>query len=237
MKKTRGILNLLIILLLIGSAIAAGSSSGSSGSSSGSTSSSPPLESNTENKSTDNKAITPTTVLTEEEKRELRRVCESTSDRKERIKCRLQYIYDNKEEFRAPSGVLPEACRRLDNKNICQQLYDRSQQCYELNGTQKNKCFKRIAGFAKAKLKDENLSGREDKAKDYVILLLYDIQEKIESAVENERVDPEKGAEIIDQIVEIKEKILSGESKYVVKPMIQSLRNNLQELKSIIDNS
>ena len=46
------------------------------------------------------------------------------------------------------------------------------------------------------------------KSRDYVILLLSDIQDKIEKAIENERVDEENGAEAINKIVEIKEDIL-----------------------------
>ena len=89
----------------------------------------------------------------------------------------------------------------------------------------------------RANLKDENPSGRNNKARDYVVLLLYDIQEKIEHAVENERIDSEKGAEVIDKIVEIKEAILNGESKQVVKPLLQELRAMLSDIKSTIDAS
>ena len=89
----------------------------------------------------------------------------------------------------------------------------------------------------RANLKDENPSGRNNKSRDYVVLLLYDIQEKIEHAVENERIDSEKGAEVIDKIVEIKEAILNGESKHVVKPLLQELRAMLSDIKSTIDAS
>ena len=44
--------------------------------------------------------------------------------------------------------------------------------------------------------------------------MLYDIQEKIEKAIENERVGVDKGAEAIDKIVEIKEDILNSDFKF-----------------------
>ena len=61
----------------------------------------------------------------------------------------------------------------------CKQFYENSQKCYLKKGKYKNKCFKRLANFAKAKLKDEK-ENKNKKSRDYVILLLYDIQEKIE---------------------------------------------------------
>ena len=96
----------------------------------------------------------------------------------------------------------------------------------------KNKCFKRLANFAKAKLKDEKVD-KNKKSRDYVVLLLYDIQEKIEKAIENERVGVDKGAEAIDKIVEIKEDILNGIKKNDIKPKMLQLRTLLKDFEDI----
>ena len=62
-----------------------------------------------------------------------------------------------------------------------------------------------------------------------------DIQDKIEKAIENERVDEENGAEAINKIVEIKEDIINGIKKNDIKPKMLQLRTLLKDLKSKID--
>ena len=174
--------------------------------------------------------------LTTKQKNAARNVCENKKDRKERIICRLKYIKKHKEKVGVPSNKAPEACRGLgiDKKSRCKQLYKNSKICYVKKGKDKNKCFKRLANFAKAKLKDEK-ENKNKKSRDYVILLLSDIQEKIEKAIENERVDADKGAEAIDKIVEIKEDILNGIKKNDIKPKMLQFRTLLKDLKSKID--
>lgn len=252
MKKLFYLFNILIVLLLVGSIIAAGTSTSATSDNDNSNdnsdttdtvseTSSDDVNDTEENDDSNNKSSNKTrglkrpVPLTDEEKEDLRAACEDSDSRRDRIKCRLNYIKDNKEGFRAPYGVLPEACRKLGDKDRCVKLYDKSQTCYEKKGMDKNKCFKRVAGFARAKLKDENPSGRGDKARDYVVLLLYDLQGKIEEAIENERIDADKGAEVIDKIVEIKEAILNGMTKGEIRPMFQSLKNMLKDIKQTMD--
>lgn len=168
------------------------------------------------------------------EKLKIREACENKTDKKERIKCRLQYIKDHKEEFVVPGKGIPEACRSLTNKAQCIQLHQLSSKCFEQNGKDKNKCFKKLAGFARAKLKDE-LANKSELSRKYVVLLLYDLQEKLEKAIENEKIDVDKGTEAINKIVEIKEAILAGKSKNEIKPLFQELKIILKELKEAMD--
>ena len=100
---------------------------------------------------------------------------------------------------------------------------------------EKNKCFKRLANFAKANLKDEK-EGKNQKSRDYVILLLYDIQGKIEEAIKNDKIDSEKGSQIVEKITEIKENILAGKTKKEIAPKISELKSLLKDLKSTIDS-
>lgn len=231
MKKGPYIFNLAIILLLVASVIAAGSSTGATTN----------QASNTDSDPTTNFAIdqaregTPIKASRTEKKR-IREACEDTENRRERIKCRLQYIKDHKEEFDAGYNALPEACRKLekDDRGRCVAFYKKSQACYEMKGIEKNKCFKRLANFAKANIRDED-SERGQKARDYAILLLYDIQEKIEQAIENDRVDADAGADAIDKIVEIKQDILDGKTKREITPKMLQLRTLLKNIKSTID--
>lgn len=248
-----------VILLLFGSIIAAGSSTGSntvSESDSNTETSSETNNRDNTNKSNSNTVSVGESIniknnsrgqelkenlknvnlrLIDEAKRKSREACEDVKVRKERIKCRLRYIRNNKEEFISPIGVIPESCRGIVNKEVCRQLYEKSQQCYEKHGLEKNKCFKRIAGFARAKLKDENPANRNNLSRTYVILLLYNLQEKIEKGIEDDRIDVDKGTEAIDKIVEIKEAILNGKAKNDIKPLFQDLKKILSELKEEMD--
>jgi hypothetical protein len=209
-----------LALVLISSVIAAGSSASDK----------------IENNFKIDKKLEETNKKSDNEKRKMREKCEEYENRKERIKCRLDYIKENKENFEALYNKIPESCRNLDfeNRGKCVSFYQKSQACYEKNGIEKNKCFKRIANFAKANLKDEK-EGKNQKARDYVILLLYDIQEKVEEAIKNQKIDAEKGSDIINKITEIKEDILSGKTKNEIKPKFAELKELLKKLKSSID--
>ncbi|MEK6914250.1 MAG: hypothetical protein AABW83_01225 [Nanoarchaeota archaeon] len=174
---------------------------------------------------------------TYQEKKAAREVCEDIKNREERIKCRLQYIKENKEDFEAPYNKIPESCRNLDfeNRGKCVSFYQKSKACYEKKSIEKNKCFKRLANFAKASLKDEK-NEKNKKARDYAILLLYDIQQKIEEAIKNDKMDAEAGSKIIEKITEIKEDILAGKPKNEIKPKFSELKNLIKGVKSNIEN-
>jgi len=231
MKKGLFILttSIVISLLLVFSVIAAGSSTAAR-SDTTNTDSDPTTNFET------NKRVNAARQLNKAEKSIAREACEDSDNRRARIKCRLDYIKEHKEEFEAPYSRAPEACRKLDEgkKGKCVSFYKKSQACYEKEGKLKNQCFKRLANFARANLKDE-ADERNSKARDYVILLLYDIQEKIEHAIENDRVNSDDGADTIDKIVEIKQDILDGKKKNEIKPKMQELRSLLKDLKSTID--
>lgn len=156
--------------------------------------------------------------------------------RKQRIRCRLS----NGRDYIAPINTVPEACRRLSdvesdkkvNPVACVALYKklRTNQCYDLDGIHKSKCFRRAAGFVKAKLSDEDVEDRHEKAVNYLVALLYDLQERIENLIEEDKLSPEDGAVLIDQIVETKEAIMNGESKSEVRELLQELRAEWRSL-------
>jgi hypothetical protein len=146
--------------------------------------------------------------------------CEQYDIRLERIKCRLAHGKD----YIAPQGTVPEACKLTANTGRCVSFYSVVRTCYKLEGEAKDKCFKRAAGFRKAQLSEELSEERPQKARDYIVALLYDLQEKIEYHVEDGNIDPEVAAEMIDLIVGIKRDIMNGEGKSVVKPKLMDLR-------------
>ena len=110
--------NYFMILMLVASVIAAGSST------------SEKTESNFKTDEIKDKL---------EVKKAIREKCEESENRKERIKCRLNYVRENKEDFEAPYSKIPEACRNLDfeNRGKCVSFYQKSQACYEKKSVEK----------------------------------------------------------------------------------------------------
>ena len=162
------------------------------------------------------------------------------ASRRARILCRIE----NKDRvLDSPQARIPEECRKLAAtattkriaRNACIKLYkdsgEESENCYlrDSTGRQKLDCFRKVAGLTTA-----SLSGQAEKKiehRKYVVLLLYELQERLENAVENDKIDKDKASEIIDLIVEIKEKIMAGGTREEVRPLIQELREKLNELK------
>ena len=145
--------------------------------------------------------------------------CESYETKRERIKCRLTHGDD----YETPAGTIEETCRVADNTARCNALYSVLKNCYELEARQKDKCFKRAIGL-RAKISDTPVQERGQKARDYVVALLYDLQEKVEAKAKNSEIDTEDAAEIVDEIVDIKEAILNGESKENIRTKMQALK-------------
>jgi len=169
--------------------------------------------------------------------------CDSQTDRKERILCRLREAKEARLANRAAlreryasadyeRDVLPEACRRLGeatqttitSKTQCRELYNNLRECYSMSGREKPRCFKENAGLTGNRLSD----AAPKYVRNYVVALLYDIQERVEHANEEGNVSDEDAAAIIDLIVEIKEDIMNGEGRGVVRPKIAELKTLLR---------
>ena len=156
--------------------------------------------------------------------------CDSLSQLKERIECRL---INNKEGIKEQVDYekqIPEACRTLKNPTACIALYKRVQdnKCYELNGIEKDKCFKNVVGIKK-KLSEEN--DRANKARQYLILLLYDLEERLEDAVEKDKLVPDSGANVIVLIVEAKQLILDNKPKSEIVSKLNEIKEEWSPLK------
>ncbi len=151
--------------------------------------------------------------------------CEDSDGRKERIKCRLEKKAEKIEE--RLENKTEESCRGVKQPEKCEILYKKVQECYEKEGRQKDQCFKRAAGFIAHKIKDEinNESKRE-----YLVFVLYNLQERIEDKHAAGNLTDEEAAKIIDMIVSIKQLILNGENRDIIKPKIQELRKEWQNI-------
>ncbi len=149
--------------------------------------------------------------------------CEMSKNRRERIKCRLQYRIEN-------SNLTEESCRNVTDSQACRVLYNKVAACYYLNGVQKDQCFKRIAGFIKNKVSDEANSTNKTSIRNYIVFLLYDLQERAESAQQNGTITVDQAAEVIDLIVQIKQAVMTGQNKTQIRPMFQELKTKWRTL-------
>ncbi len=156
--------------------------------------------------------------------------CESISIREERIKCRLQNkVEDENVDYEAR---VPEACKTLRNPTSCIALYKNVQTrgCYDMEGRDKDKCFKETIGVK------GNLGAltqeRAQKAREYLVFLLYEFEERIEDDNKNGLISDDSAAEILELITRIKEDILNGKKRADILPKLNELKQKIRAARS-----
>jgi len=145
--------------------------------------------------------------------------CEVRTTLKERIKCRFE---NGTEE----GGTTPEACKQANEFGACITLYKNSYPCYDLSGRAKDSCFKQVSGFTKNNLQEQSVLDQSP-IKNYIVVLLYDLQEMIEESFEEGEISSENSSDIVASIVEAKRKILQGKSKSEIKSDILIVKTKL----------
>ncbi len=202
MKKERAILIFLVATIALSYVVmAAGSSTGNSNSNSNANSNENPVQVPT----------TPSTLTT----------CENFGTTRDRIKCRFQ----NRAVAQAEaSNITEEACRGHARGQACAALYRRSAKCYDISASrEKKKCFLEEAGI------NINAGGTfraapEDTKRNYVILLLYELQERIEKMQERGTLTADESASLVTKIVEIKKLILEDKPRSEIVPKMQNFK-------------
>jgi len=144
--------------------------------------------------------------------------CEDKQELRERIKCRIE---NKKVAITEKYGSVEEACRGQTDevKNACEKLYEVSARCYnEADPILKKRCFVQVSGV-NIDAKGVFRATPTETKRDYVILLLYDLQERIEKMQEEGKITTDQASSLITKIVEIKRMILAKEqrSEVVVK--------------------
>jgi|TARA_B100002003_G_scaffold249729_1_gene286843 hypothetical protein len=141
--------------------------------------------------------------------------CEGFSVAKNRIKCRLQ---NDKDAYGNP-----EPCRALSSNQAeaCVQLYTDSLPCYKKRGTEKDACFKGLTIAKDASSKRE-----------YILLLLYDLEEIAEEGFEDNLLTAEETATVIDDIVSIKINVMKFSPKSQIKSELAALKASWPEVLS-----
>ncbi|MBS3081714.1 hypothetical protein J4416_02110 [Candidatus Pacearchaeota archaeon] len=153
--------------------------------------------------------------------------CEDKADVRSRIKCRFENTVVAKREA---VEFVEEACRdsQGEKREACNQLYKRSKACYNnSDAIAKKRCFLEKSGI------NINRGGTfraapDESKRNYVILLLYNLQEKIEGMQENGNITTDQATSLVTKIVEIKKMILSGAKRSEIVPKMQEFKKEFR---------
>jgi hypothetical protein len=132
------------------------------------------------------------------------------------VKCRLQYGEN--------TTSIPEPCRGLDNEQACTQLYKDVTPCYSMTGTSKDECLKQQAGFTTSTLAGD--STNTPAIRNYVLFLLYDLQDRVESAYNSGQVTADQAADVINDVVNAKYAITRNESTDSIRSSVATVRQD-----------
>src|SRR3989338_1256970 len=155
--------------------------------------------------------------------------CEDKESVEGRIKCR----FENKEvAVREAVDAVEEACRSSadEKKEKCRQFYKNSAKCFNsANPVEKKRCFLKESGI------NINAGGTfraapDETKRNYVVLLLYELQEKIEAKQEQGIITTDQATSLVTKIVEIKKLILSGAKRSDIVPKIQEFKKEFREV-------
>lgn len=126
--------------------------------------------------------------------------CETRAVLKDRIQCRMQ--------ARSNVKSIEESCRALplDKQTACARLQNNAAPCYDKSSEEKVSCLRSNAGLGVGQL---NRFAAEDR-RNYAALLMYELQERVEAKQEAGALTEEQSADLITQIVEIKQLLLNN---------------------------
>ncbi len=154
--------------------------------------------------------------------------CEKLSLREDRILCRLRQSKMGNYTFNY--SIIPEACRNETFQEKCQSYYAKIRPCYTKEGEAKLACFRRLSGLSNAALNGQGVKKAE--MRDYVIALLYDLEQRAEDLNEDGKLSDDDTALMITQITTIKTKILEGANASEVRPLMQELKTMWKNVKA-----
>lgn len=133
--------------------------------------------------------------------------CETRAELKDRIACRI--------EARSSVQSIEESCRAvpLMQQAACNAFHNKARPCYDASPREKFTCLRQQVGFGQGQM---NRYAPEDRRK-YAALLMYELQERIETQHEQGRLTDEETADLIASVVEIKQALLTNMSIDTIK--------------------
>ena len=144
--------------------------------------------------------------------------CEALDTYGERISCRLE---EGSTEYNTP-----EACRLSADTAGCVSLYRVAGPCYTKTAVEKDACFRQSAGV------EDLSSAGTGAARNYVVFLLYDLQDRIERAYNDGSVTLTEASSLITSIVELKGKLWSDATSADLRADIATFRAEYNEVFS-----
>lgn len=142
--------------------------------------------------------------------------CETQETLRDRIKCRME---NPSVAYREAYQAVEEACRDNRYKERCENLYKNSAKCYnEDNLSERKRCFLNESGIS-FNAQGTFRAAPDENKRNYVVLLLYELQERIEDMQSDGNITVDQATSLVEKIVEIKRMILAKEprSEIVVK--------------------
>lgn len=154
--------------------------------------------------------------------------CEDKSTIKDRIKCRFE---NPSVAYKEAYQAVEEACRDDRYKEKCERLYKASSYCYnEDNISERKKCFLKESGIS-INSQGTFRAAPDDSKRNYVVLLLYELQERIEDMQSEGKITVDQATSLIEKIVGIKKMILAKEPRSEIVIKINEFK---QEYKTVM---
>jgi hypothetical protein len=156
-------------------------------------------------------------------------MCEDKATLRERIKCRFE---NPSATYKEAYDTVEEACRDDRYRTKCQALYQRAATCYSQSDyAVKKECFLKESGI------NINTGGTfraspDESKRNYVILLLYELQERIEGIQEEGKITVDQATSLVTKIVEIKKMILAKEARASIAVKINEFKQEYRTVMS-----
>lgn len=156
--------------------------------------------------------------------------CEDKETLRDRIRCRM----DNPSvAYREAYQAVEEACRGSTSERLqaCEKLYKASSYCYNEDSIfERKSCFLRESGISFNSGGTFRAAPDENK-RNYVILLLYEMQERIEKMKLDGKITSDEATSLIEKIVEIKKMVLAKEPRANIVVKINEFK---QEYRTVL---
>ena len=156
--------------------------------------------------------------------------CEDKETVRDRIKCRIE----NPQVARAEAyDAVEEACRDSYKKDACERLYKSSAYCYDqTDPAEKKRCFLKESGV-NINSKGTFRAAPDETKRNYVVLLFYELQERIEKMQEEGKITADQATSLITKIVEIKKMIIAGEKR---EDIVVKIIDFKKEYRSVVSS-
>ena len=145
--------------------------------------------------------------------------CDSQSTTRERIKCRLETQAEK-------LGTIEESCKNNPDESRCIALQNSLNPCYDIpSGMEKRLCLYRVVGIGIGAVN----GATNEKKRELAASFLYELQERIEAKEKANIITPDQAAGLIDQIVTLKQKLLTNAPIAEIRTLMLEFKSSYRE--------